>query len=231
MSTVGMHASQAFNPTKLANLGLWLDATDFNTITKDGSDLVSGWADKSTHENDASQATPTNQPLYVASSINGIPAIEFNGSDNYMHRSTFTQGVLSQPNTIFIVWELITLPSAIGKIIDGGGVDRLVVEINELNEWQMWAGDFLIGSLRAINTPYVSSSYFNTTTSEGFINGVSDMTGDVSTMDINGITIGARFNAIQFLNVKVGEIIVYDALLTTSERQQVEDYLQDKWDI
>ena len=64
-----------FKPSSIRGLALWLDASDPATITRDGSDLVSQWRDKSGKGNHVSQATALNKPKYVASAINGRPAI------------------------------------------------------------------------------------------------------------------------------------------------------------
>ena len=54
---------------------LWLDAADISTITI--ATGVSQWRDKSGNSRQAEQNTPTLQPAYVASAINGQPAVRF----------------------------------------------------------------------------------------------------------------------------------------------------------
>jgi hypothetical protein len=70
----------SFGPLDLPNLKVWLDANDLSTITKDGSNAVSSWADKSGNGYDVIQGTTTQQPIY---NINGFgtaskPYISFN---------------------------------------------------------------------------------------------------------------------------------------------------------
>jgi len=227
----GTIASQAFSPNKLAGLTLWLDASDIGTIIESGG-FVSEWNDKSSNNNAVTQVTGSRQPETGIDTINGVNAITFDGIDDFLQRTTFTGGVIIQPNTIFIVWEIPVLPAATRKIIDGGaGANRQIIELNSINIWRMWAGGFANGTLRAINTPYITSSLFNTTSSEGYINGVLDISGDVSTRDLDGITLGARFNITNFLNVKIGEMIIYDRALSTAERLLMETYLSNKWRI
>ena len=55
-------------------LKLWLDAS--NGVTKDVSNLVSQWGDRSGKNN---HATATTKPLFVDDAINGRPAIRFTG--------------------------------------------------------------------------------------------------------------------------------------------------------
>lgn len=65
-----------FDPTALSQaLAMWLDAQTLESITKDGSDLVAAVASRSSALS-AAQATDVNKPKYVASAINGKPAIQ-----------------------------------------------------------------------------------------------------------------------------------------------------------
>ena len=48
-------------------------------------------------------------------------------------------------------------------------------------------------------------------------------------MGINGLTVGAAYNNSRFFNGDIVEIIIYDTNLTDTQRQQVEQYLMDKY--
>jgi hypothetical protein len=65
-------------------LKLWLEADA--GITLEGSN-VSGWADQSGNGTDAGQTVEANQPTLMANAINGLPAVSFDGVDDFM---TFT---------------------------------------------------------------------------------------------------------------------------------------------
>lgn len=69
--------AELWTPAELGSLVLWLDAMDESTITKDGSNYVSQWGDKSGNNNHVYQETGNLQPLYSsASSLAGNkPAI------------------------------------------------------------------------------------------------------------------------------------------------------------
>lgn len=73
----------AFSPLSLTGLKLWLDATDSSSITLNGGN-VSEWADKSPEGNDATQGVAAEQPLYQSNSINGLSAVVFDGSDDFL---------------------------------------------------------------------------------------------------------------------------------------------------
>jgi hypothetical protein len=82
----------SFNVTSF----VWIRVDYLKGITKDGSDLVSKWADQSGNDNDLLQATGTNQPIINA---NGIL---FDGVDNFMKAVSFT---LIQPEFIYMVFK------------------------------------------------------------------------------------------------------------------------------
>jgi len=71
------------NPTLInTNIALWLTAD--TGVQADSNGLVSVWADQSGLGNDALQANPGNQPIYVANAIQGRPAVQFGISGNQL---------------------------------------------------------------------------------------------------------------------------------------------------
>ena len=69
--------STLWTPLNLTDLKAWFDASDSETITKDGSNYVSQWNDKSGNNRHASQGTGSAQPLH--DSVNN--RMSFDGSD------------------------------------------------------------------------------------------------------------------------------------------------------
>ena len=68
-----------WTPERLSDddIALWLDAADESTITLDGNDRISQWADKSNHERHAVQGSSSARPHYSVDPH----AILFGGSD------------------------------------------------------------------------------------------------------------------------------------------------------
>ena len=66
----------AWTPSELTNLAIWLDAQDETTITKDASNLVSQWSDKSSNNRNVIQDTNTAKPNYDTTT----KSLVFNGS-------------------------------------------------------------------------------------------------------------------------------------------------------
>lgn len=107
----------AFTPASLSGLVLWLDATrDAGT---DGAAFVP--ADYSGLGNAPSQATGTKQPLYRASGINGKPAADYDGTDDFVACASLTKTQIPTTGdaTFACVFQL-----------DGGlGASRLILSI------------------------------------------------------------------------------------------------------
>jgi hypothetical protein len=76
----------AWTPADLgANLALWLDADDADTITLNGS-TVAQWSDKSGGGRHVTMPTAANQPTYAATGLNGRPALLFETNAKFLAR-------------------------------------------------------------------------------------------------------------------------------------------------
>ena len=87
-----------------SSLIAWFDATDTSTITKDGSNLVSVWADKmGTSAYNLAQATSGDKPTWVDDDRNGRDVINF-GAPAGAYMQTDFGLTLAQPYTIVTAW-------------------------------------------------------------------------------------------------------------------------------
>jgi hypothetical protein len=74
-------SGRLWRPSDLgADLALWLDAEDTDSIVLNGS-TVSQWSDKSGNNRNASQTSAALQPSYLTTGFNGKPTLETNGND------------------------------------------------------------------------------------------------------------------------------------------------------
>jgi hypothetical protein len=71
-----------FDPSELPGLLLWLAA---DSLPLDDGAPVASWPDSSGAGWDAIQATTSSQPTYAARGFGGRPAVQFDGSDDYLH--------------------------------------------------------------------------------------------------------------------------------------------------
>lgn len=89
---------------------LWLKA-DAITGLADG-DPVATWPDSSGNGNHATQGTAGSRPLYKVNVVNGLPAVLFDGSDDYLATSTLLSALLASggAGTVYAV----VRPAAVG---------------------------------------------------------------------------------------------------------------------
>lgn len=219
------------------SLILWLDATDASTITKDVSERVSQWDDKSSEGNDVTQGTTIEQPAFTASAIGGKPALRFAGND-FLVSAAYNSGTISQPNTAFVVINTVSASSN-DKLFDGiDGSNRHVIQVigsGDPDDMHLFAGIVIStgGGATPLDTDLVISGIFNGASSELFVNGTSEASGNAGSQSMAGIVVGSAFSqtGVDSYDGYIGELLMYDKLLSTSERQAVESYLTTKWNI
>lgn len=210
-------------PIPLANLKLWLKA-DAGISLNDTT--VSVWADQSGLGNNVSQGEATRQPLFVPGYINGQPSIYFETND-YLKSSSFTE--LSQPNTLIIVYKSLA-DTSLSFIFDGisSKKNALFTTINRL----YMAGYTNLSYSK--NTPFsdfiTTTAYYNGINSQIFENGISKNNGNAGVLGIDGFSIGSYQGTASYpFKGYISEVIFYNSLLGTTERQQVENYLKSKY--
>ena len=221
--------SDAFAPTDIVNCTLWLDANDLVAGTN-----VSIWFDKSLDSNDAVQFNANYMPLVVANGIGGNQAVRFNGS-KYLVINPF---VKIQPVTIFLAWHLKTASNGQARYVFDGVNDVSKLSFEYALNTTRGTGLSIHGSLWNVvpnsSTPpftKIHSLIYNTTASKIYENGILKFSGNVGTASLIGLIIGSYNGllSLYFLDGDIAEMIVYDRLLSDSERIEVESYLFEKY--
>lgn len=236
----------AFAPTDIAGLALWLDADDPATITKDASNRVSLWADKSDNAAHAVQPNASYQPLYVASAINGRGGVDFMGVD-FFNLPDLNGVAASQNRSAFFAFAHHTSTDqgyliALGHFSTGAagaawriavhGNDRLQIEITGANYNSSLAPGVLPSQACVIlnGTSIGDHTLFLDGIGDSATGGdpVNTGTGEASISQQNrggpgGFTEDKAFDGC------ISEIIVYNAALGAANRQKVEGYLAHKW--
>ncbi len=220
------------DPTDVPNLSLWLDASDLSTISEN-LNSIEQWDDKSPLENHAFQDQGTSQPQSNGD-INGLNAIEFNGSSQYFKLPAALNTLCNGANTVFVAFESSTPHS--GRLFNGanGGVPlRYGISIED-------------GNIQCNNKPSNNGAFFSWPNNSNthvvgfrrngsvlvpFFNGVeqtpqNDAADLVATV---GMFIGVRQNELgNFFNGKIGEIIAYSASISDEDANNVGNYLE-RW--
>jgi hypothetical protein len=218
---------------------LWLDASDSGTISKNESDLVSQWDDKSGEGNDLTQGTATNQPIYVASEINSLAVVSFDGVDNFLQAAT-RFGLGANPDLLIVaVVKMDANVSTDDRIAQLGSSSHcLAVSGGSHNwAWRYEGGNLRFGSVAlgvATLTSWQHVAGGNYGSSLFFLNGTSQVptaSGSPSSVPTNTdayITLGAAQDTEYFMDGKIGEIL-FANVNSTADRKRAEGYLAWKW--
>jgi hypothetical protein len=217
--------NRPFYPTDIPGCSLWLDAADRSSITFDTGSNVSSWNDKSGKGLNVS--TTANFPVYTATGI------QFTGSTPTV-LSNVTGYAPSNTLTTFVVYQSTVASSR----------QRYFVSTFNGN-YNLFAGDttYITAGTTSVNNYQGPISYNANTTY--LISQVGYSAGSIS-WAINGtqslnLTVAGGGSASGATSLKVGgvstvyftgyvtEIIMYDAYFTEPQRQQVEQYLAQKW--
>ena len=235
----------AFSPRQIPGCILWLDAADASSVTTSGT-TVTAITDKS------ARATVLTSPAgftYPNNTFNGSYPSFYNTSASGGRLGYNTTYSLGSQNTVFIVGQL-TSPSVGNQFfdfIDGYASSSrffLFSSPNNLNNYVYGTNGSSSGQVNgAITTAQMTSPFFwsvafdtSTTISSTlqYVNGTqlvqSPSTLGAAISSYTGIIIGQRFT--QSSESVVGhicEFIIFNNVLTATQRQQVESYLAQKW--
>lgn len=200
-----------FSPRSIAGLELWLKA---DSLRLNDADPVATWTDYSA--NGYSFVEATNRPTYRATGgPNSHPCVEFDGTNDAL--STVVTSV-SQPYTIIVVFD-------VGRPIEGNEPRPV------MGDSFIYAGTVLGCTGGSANTFRVLVGTFNGGSSTVHINGSLDASGAAGSGSIGTVVALNCFNNATFFAGKICEIIVYDSALSSTDRGNVEDYLQAKYGI
>lgn len=226
MQVVGFRAA-TFDPSTITGLKLWLKA---DTITgKSDGDPVSAWNDSSGNAYNM-LASGLNPPNYRANIVNGKPIVRFVAAlQNTMVGGSSTG--ISQPNTYFVVAKPVA--TLTNKFVVTSGVQSL--GINSDNSVFLFSGSGIVnaGVLDHTLAFHVFTLVFNSSTSSLYRDGTSLGTGNpggnaVGTIGIMSDTAGGGSN---FYGGDMAELLLYNSALSTTDRQNVENYLKAKYAI
>ncbi len=234
--------------TQLTNCYGWFKPESLASSYADG-DPISSWADSSGNSRDISQATSANQPLALANAINGYMAADFDGSNDFLASSGYTQSgdvvlsmvfsmdVLKNWNSIFQVNS-----NSSGAFASGNAwATQIFYSAGQYNFYSMNPTYSYIGNNNFTATRVAANNYYIVTQSVCSKGSRANINGSHITVDTAlGSTasppsataymfMGKAYGA---LNGKIAEVVVYDAVDTDfSEVAWVEGYLADKYAI
>lgn len=215
------------DPNSITGLVTWMDATSITGLANGAA--VTSWTSKATGSEVFSQATSTRQPTYVASSLNGLAGVSFDGGDEV----TGTVGRNLKPATMFAV----VTPNALDTYIMGG------VSSSGL-DWKVeTSGKYAINkegltiisrstSVATLSVAQIAEVQWKAAGTADFkVDGVDFGSSGTSTTTLTtrAVEVGSRGGGVQGWNGTINELLIYNAELTAAERDSVRGYLTERW--
>jgi hypothetical protein len=244
--TAGMPYSTPFDPTApwtpvgSPNIRVWFDGNDImadGTVFSDGA-VNTGFNDKSGNTNNASGGTgntyTTKTNIQNGLSVQRMTPANITGAscgfaacDSY---TIFSAQRCLGPN-----------PQNWGRLLNGisnGNLDDTLFYGTFNATTNLWAVTNLTAEGWVPVTPLVDltnwcvlSSYFYNSTNQSYLNGLAldPLTPSQTVAQLTGVYIGSLYNDTQEWNGDIGDIIIYNGVLSTEDRQKVEGFLAWKW--
>ncbi len=226
------------SPADVAGCALWLDASDAETITLTEG-RVSEWRDKSSKGAHVSQDVAAKRPFSALAMLNGKNVITFNGTnwlggpavlqlgdDTFSYFAVWQR--LDTNAAAQVVFEQSMTPQTTGtraSLLSTGNQYGFYGQANDVKVAYFTPREWKLSGLevdgRATRNIQV---YDNSTNAVGSINITTENVGT------NGIRVAAKLvNGGENLSGSVAEILVYDRILSDTDRNAVLYYLQQKW--
>jgi hypothetical protein len=232
--------TNVFAPSYIGNLQLWLDSQDSSKLTTSGSN-VTAWTDKSTNGYVFNSVT-TNYP--TLNSINSKQAISVVGdavalaNTQRFYNSSFT---LNNSNyTIFTVAKQnastqgrlgysLMITSARDICLQYGGVNTNFGSYT--GNGTSWNDVSANSPNYSVKNAFIGCMTVSSSTLIPYYNGLTQTTKTGTTGTFTGLFIGDADNSRTGYtwSGQIGEILVYNQTLSTTDRQMVEGYLAWKW--
>lgn len=224
--------SQVLNPLLIDNLRIWLSSDSINDIdTVNG--LLSYWQDLSTNGMDLTPFNLSASPTIIKEPYTGLNVVSFDGIDDGLFSSNIQFG---SELTVFFIAKNKSFtnnpnPVQYCKIFNSDFFFHYIEGGSSQTLWHI--NNFIRGTLPPLNTPFFSSieissagtdSYFINSSPVGVYNNSGPIIDSPSPFYLGNSTSGA--NPYQG---EVYELIIYDKVLSSSERDTVISYLTDKY--
>lgn len=230
-----------------ANTSIWIDAYDETTITE-SSGSVSQWDDRSGNLNHLTQSTASLQPTTGTNTINNKNVVYFN--EDFMG---FPASFNADGKTLFFVVNLddtVTNANADHKgIIGNNGLSNYNnhITLGISSGGNSWYDIFLENNAGVVYprvipnvnnatmlAPLIAAIQIDTSSLTMRINqNESQETASVGTTNLRylGKGYGTYSGNANILTGTIGEVIVIDEVLSSTEIENIESYLNSKWSI
>lgn len=225
----------SFSPLDLPDLIIWMDPlAEF--ITLNGTD-VSSWIARNDATIDAAQGTGSKQPLYDLADQNGLNTINFNAVNNdQLITGTLTHNLNAADWYLAIALIDPELSSTKSIVSVGAGSDVLQMLVSSATP-TVWRGSGLAFSslTMPLSTWSVLEFWRSGSSFRCRLNFLEDTDSHTSTNDPGSsstISIGqTQGGSGETWKGKLGDIVFTSSLPNQHQRNQVYNYLKDKWNL
>jgi lysophospholipase L1-like esterase len=225
------------SPTDISNCSLWLQAeqgayTDAGSTLAANNQTVQQWNDLSGNTRHASQATAGSRPTYIASAINGKPALRF--ASKNLQTTSFLGVGWNTACTFFIVCNR-TSGNSVVVAASSNGVSGIYVGSDVTpTAYTGSLSNIRWRSVNGLNTPlatHVQTFRHNGTSARYAVNGRGRTAATTGSLGLTGtLSIGALSSAGSFAwPGDIAEIILYQRALTDAEVLDVENFLYARY--
>lgn len=226
------------DPASIKGLQLWLDATDNSSLILNGSSL-SQWNDKSGNGRNATKfGSSATNAVYNATGFNNLPAIQMNtgqGLSAPMPSGTIVSGI-----SVFVIFQKNGATNQYETIVSRQRDDgsNYCAPIDTYNAVRTQGGNHFQGSSFNLQSA-TNLNLFSFTVApnlwDEYVNGSSvfraNITPNFDDVGSNFFHIGTRPGGETNFTGVISEVIVYNKVLTSRERQFNEGYLAWKYNI
>lgn len=233
-------------PTGLPGCCLWL-RSDLG-LTVNSSNAVSQWADQTGNGNHASQGTGSQQPIWTPNSVNGLPTLNFDGSNDVLTTAGFALGAY----TVMMVttgqasaasgW--FWTRSTAGAVADTlyGTINSTIYSVRGAStstynlttpptDWGKWSNPATTAKLLVVlmDGTHVGHRLRINAAEQSLTSGLANEPGTSTTTD--QFTIAARNDAALPSQINVAEIAVYRTALPAAALNVLEEYARRRYNL
>jgi len=200
------------------------------------------WDDKSGNGFHLNAAA--NKPTLNAADANfaNKPTVEFNGTNQFTGFSTPTldNWISNTAFTIFVVFRAESFGVSDGSasaqrglFSDNGGFCGLGLGSSKFEVWSYDGAADYTGPTISLNTVYGADLRHDSGTLYNLVSGKAETSvASGNTTTLTGVvSVGRNFDGSDLWDGQIAEIIVYDTVLSTTNRQLVRDYLTGRYGI
>lgn len=220
-----------FSPDDVTGLIVWLDADAIGGLSD--TDAVSTWSNDAPGSSETyTKGLSANQPTYRTNIQNSLPVVRFDGNDSLAGTVSRTL----KPCSIFVAMsaDSVAGPDVIVGNTTGNGAMNYRTLSSKMNALAEATANIASSTTTITNTTFYVVD-FTYSSSGGYVFGL-DGTDDGSgtsnqTISASAIAIGARDDSTEVFDGDIGEILIYDNVVSSGDKTSIRNYLTTKWGV